>query len=192
MHLELSLKFDRLLLHVDSLLLGLAGIKLALPTFTIIQTLSAQLRTLRVPFNANLYMVSRLSTYCFVERICSISNACIAATDVINPMTSDRGFKGQVPGWREFVELVKSKSLFWYDIWLTCGKPQTEAVADSMRRFRAAYHYAIRKVHRNEQTIVHERFAEVILANHNRDLSTEFKRIKRGTAGKSSMVDDYS
>ena len=47
-----------------------------------------------------------------------------------------------------------------------------------MRRSRATYHYAIRKVRRNEQTIVNEHLAEAILANHNRDLWSEVKRIK--------------
>ena len=47
-----------------------------------------------------------------------------------------------------------------------------------MRRSRTAYHYDIRKIRRNEQTIVNERFAEAILANHNRDLLAEVKRIK--------------
>ena len=85
-------------------------------------------------------------------------------------MTSDRGSKDLVPGWKEFVEPVRSKSLFWHNIWFECGKPKTEAVADFMRRSRATYHYAIRKVRRNEQTIVNERFAEAILANYHRDL----------------------
>ena len=67
-------------------------------------------------------------------------------------MTSDRGSKYLVPGWKEFVEPVRSKSLFSLNIWLECGKLKTGAIADSMRRSRATtYHYAIRKVHRNEQ-----------------------------------------
>ena len=106
----------------------------------------------------------------FNEFVCCIFNACMAAAEVTIPVTSDRGSKGRVPGWKESVEPVRSISLFWHNIWLECGKPETGAVADSMRRSIATYHYAIRKIRRIEQTIVNERFAEAILANHNRDL----------------------
>ena len=54
----------------------------------------------------------------------------------------------------------------------------------------STYQYAIRKVRRNEQTIVNKRFADAILANHTRDLWAEVKRIKGGSAGPSSGVDD--
>ena len=83
-----------------------------------------------------------------------------------------------------------SKSLFWHIVWLECGKPKTGAVTDSMRRSRADYHCAIRKVRRNEQTIVNERYADAILVNENRCLWAEVKRINGGMAVPSSVVDD--
>ena len=123
-----------------------------------------------MPFYVGMYCVETAHIASLNEFVCCISNACMTAAEVIIPMTSDRGSKGRVPGWKEFVELVRSKSLFWHNIWLECGKPKTGAVADSIRRSIVAYHYAIRKVRRNEQTIVNERFAEAILANHSRNL----------------------
>jgi len=42
-------------------------------------------------------------------------------------------------------------------------------VADIMRRSKAAYHYAIRAVRRQEQDYVNQRFAETILSNKTRD-----------------------
>ena len=98
--------------HVDSLLLGLPGIKPTLPTLIFIETLSAKLRTIRVPFNAILCRNALCRDCAHIallnEFVCSVSNAYIAAADVTISMTSDRGSKGRVPGWKEFVELIRS------------------------------------------------------------------------------------
>ena len=36
------------------------------------------------------------------EFVCCISNACMAAAEVTIPVSSGRGSKGRVPGWKEF------------------------------------------------------------------------------------------
>jgi hypothetical protein len=57
-----------------------------------------------------------------------------------------------------------------------------------MRRTRAAYHYAIRKVKRDEDTTINERIADSIL-NDARDFWSESKRIRSNKAGTSRNVD---
>jgi hypothetical protein len=47
-----------------------------------------------------------------------------------------------------------------------------------MRRTRAAYHYAIRKLKRDEGKMVNERIADSILNNNTRDFWSEIKRIR--------------
>ena len=136
-----------------------------------------------MPFYVGLYCRDSADIASLNEFECCISHACMPAAEVTIPVTSDRGSKGRVPGWKEFVEPVRSKSLFWRNISLEYGKPKTGAVVDSMRHSRATYHYAIRNVRRNEQTIVNELFSEAILANHNRDLWAEVKRICGGGVG---------
>jgi len=39
-------------------------------------------------------------------------------------------------------------------VWSECGRPQTGVVANIMRKTRAAYHYAVRQVRRDENNIV--------------------------------------
>ena len=107
-----------------------------------------------MPFYVGMYCVETAHISSLNEFVCCISNACMVAAEVSIPVTSDRGSKCRVPGLKEFVEPVRSKSLFWHNIWLECGKPKTGAIADSMRRSIATYHYAIRKVRCNEQTIM--------------------------------------
>ena len=66
------------------------------------------------------------------------------------------------------------------------------AVADSMRRARAAYHYAIRKVKHNEDNIISEKVADAILDNNSRNFWSEIKRIRSSRSGSSRTVDDQT
>ena len=72
-----------------------------------------------------------------------IMDACIKAADMCNPCTRDRQSSGCIPGWSEHIKPLRDKSLFWHGLWLDCNRPKTGAVADCMRRTRAAYHYKL-------------------------------------------------
>jgi hypothetical protein len=78
---------------------------------------------------------------------------------------------------------------FWHNLWLECGRPKTGAVADCLRRTRAANHYAIRKVKRDEDTIINERIADSILNNDARGFWSEIKGIRSNKAGTSRITD---
>jgi hypothetical protein len=54
--------------------------------------------------------------------------------------------------------------LTWHDI-----------VADIMPRTRASYHFAVHYVQKNYQDIIKDRFAIVIIDNHDRDFCREAK-----------------
>ena len=95
----------------------------------------------------------------------------------------------RMPGWNEYVAPVRRESMFWHNLWLECGHPHFGVVADCMRRTRASYHYAIRRIRKNETLITQERFARCVLENRNRDFWEEVKRIKNSTKGVSSIVD---
>ena len=120
--------------------------------------------------------------------VCDVSDACLMAAKETIPLTSARK-AGRLPGWSEFVEPSRQKSLLWHSIWQECGRPRTGLVADIMRKTRAAYHYAIRSVRRHEQLIVNARFAEAVLAGGNRDLWSEDKRLRCSTMSCSGVVD---
>jgi len=61
------------------------------------------------------------------------------------------------------VEPVRSKAIFWHDMWLSCGKPHSGFVADIMRKCRASYHYAVRRLKKDSQNVVKGRFASALL-----------------------------
>jgi len=62
---------------------------------------------------------------------------------------------------------------------MDCGRPHAHAgvVADIVRCTRAAYHYTIRWVRTNENDVVNERFARVILENCARDFWSEMQAL---------------
>ena len=74
-------------------------------------------------------------------------------------------------------------------MWLDCDRPRSGAVADSMRRTRAAYHYAIRRVKKNEESIVRDRIATSILCNDERNFWAEIKCIRSNKASSSRTID---
>jgi hypothetical protein len=56
-----------------------------------------------------------------------ITEACIAATADAIPKTCMRDPK-RVPGWSEYVEPTRQKSLFWHRMWNDCGRPRSGQV----------------------------------------------------------------
>ena len=121
-----------------------------------------------------------------------VSEAFLKAAKATIPHTSERK-SGHIPGWNEFIEPVRRKSLLWHNIWVECGRPKNGLVADIMRKTRASYHYAIRNTMKNEQEIVNSYFADAIVNNRDRDFWSEIKRIKRSTKSTcSSIVDGKS
>ena len=118
-----------------------------------------------------------------------ITEACLIAAENSIPHTCNRQSSGRLPGWSEHVQPLRDKSLFWHNLWLDCGRPKTGAVADSMRRTRAAYHYAIRRLKKDEESILRERVADGILSDGGRNFWSEIKRIRSNKASTSRIVD---
>ena len=74
-------------------------------------------------------------------------------------------------------------------MWLDCDRPKHGAVADCMRRTRAAYHYAIRRVKKDQESIVRDCIATSILSDDGRNFWAEIKRIRNNKAGGSKTID---
>lgn len=69
------------------------------------------------------------------------------------------------------IEPVLQRALFWHTSWVVCDRPKDGAVADCMHEtnYRAAYHYAKRKVKLDADKIARQRTAAVFLNNRTRD-----------------------
>ena len=91
--------------------------------------------------------------------------ACISAAELAVPQACSRQQSRCIPGWSEYVQPFRDKSLFWHRMWLDCGRPRSGVVFECMKRSRLAYHYAIRKVRKDAESIKSERVAASLLCN---------------------------
>ena len=98
----------------------------------------------------------------------------------------------RIPGFTEHVQPFRDKSLLWHEIWTECGRPRTGHVADCMRRARAAYHYAIRRVKRHADDITRDRFADALMCDNTRNFWTEVKKIRTCKMSCANIVDGCS
>ena len=98
---------------------------------------------------------------------------------------------GRIAGWSEYVQPYKEKSVFWYTLWVNCGRPRSGAVADCMRRTRAAYHYAIRGIKKDGERVQPERMAHCML-NDDRNFWAEVKKLRGNRRGTTRIVDGMS
>jgi len=157
--------------------------------------LSLQLHGIFVPVEALLCTNTRCQDINHIQAIngyaCSITDSCISAAESTLPHTCSRQQGHRVPGWTEHVQPLKEKSLFWHRLWIDCGRPRSGTVAECMRRSRAAYHYAIRMVRKNEERIVSERIATAMLSS-DRNFWDEVKRIRSHSTVSSRTVDGIS
>lgn len=120
----------------------------------------------------------------------AITNACLAAAEACLPHTSTRQMgPRRIPGWLDKVEPLRQKSLFWHGIWVDCGRPRNGVVSDCMRRSRASYHYAVRQVRRDEDSIIRERIANALIDDPSRNFWAEVKKLRIGKASTSLIVD---
>jgi hypothetical protein len=197
------LSFHELIILQDSLIVRFVGFqeRIYIPRVSWVKAtaknlldyqdmLSLKLRDIHVPTKcSNVNCSSSTHLQRLNKYATDITNSCIIAAENAIPSTCRRQDSARIAGWAEYVQPVREKSMFWHGIWLQCGRPKTGAVADCMRRTRAAYHCAIRKVKHDEDSIINERLADSVLRNYTRDFLQEVKRIRSYRAGTSHNVD---
>ena len=115
-----------------------------------------------------------------------IISACIDASDNI-PITKKN--RKNLPGWNEFVSPEREKALFWRSIWINNGSPRQGYVADIMRRTRAKYHYAIRRIRNNSQLIKKRVMARAVAQKCSRQLWTEVRKLRDCQSNLANCID---
>ena len=115
-----------------------------------------------------------------------IISACIDASDNI-PITKKN--RKNLPGWNKFVRPEKEKALFWRSIWINNGSPRQGYVADIMRRTRAKYHYAIKRIRNNSQLIKKRVMARVVTQKCSRQLRTEVRKLRDCKSNLANCID---
>ena len=65
-----------------------------------------------------------------------------------------------IPGWNDFVRPFKDKSILCNELWVSAGKPTSGTLFDERKFARTRYHWAIRYVKKNKESIILNKTAE--------------------------------
>jgi hypothetical protein len=110
-----------------------------------------------------------------IELFCiQLIETCIKASDTLPKVKK----KKRLPHWNTQIRPFKDDAIFWRKIWIECGKPTSGTLYDIMKRTKVQYHYAVRRLKRNSETLRKEKMAESLLNNKCRDFWTEVKKLK--------------
>ena len=155
--------------------------------------LSHSLSNVSIPYSALLCHNTKCKDSAHITALnqyaADMTEACLMAGDACIPQTTNRKTTGRIPGWSEEVEPLRDKSIFWHNIWNECGRPRDGYVADCMRRTRASYHYAIRRVKKNEEQIIRNRIANCLLHDPTRNFWSEIRKIRNKKPANCRIVD---
>ena len=109
--------------------------------------------------NCNNFMCKE-HDYIILQKINDLINILISCADETIPMKNiSNKNKGGIPGWNEYVQPYKDKSIFWNNVWKNAGSPRQGQLADERRFARNRYHWAIRKVKKEKDKIILEKTA---------------------------------
>ena len=109
-----------------------------------------------------------------------------------NIPTNASGSSAVIPGWNDHIQSYKDKSIFWYSIWTSAGKPLDNELHKVMKWSRNQYKYQIRRVKRQENAIRNSKFLSACLDGKVSDILLDIKK-SRGTNSKpSTSIDGVS
>ena len=102
----------------------------------------------------------------------------ISANGTIPTQTIKSDIKG-IPGWNTYVKPYKDASILWNDMWKQAGKPTNGPLAEKRRCARTKYHWAIKQVKRQKDSILLNNTANQLLNKSYREFWTTIKKTSR-------------
>ena len=91
-----------------------------------------------------------------------IISCCLSAAEETIPLSgnNDKKSGNSIPGWTTYVESSYKQAKFWHKIWKENGSPRNSVIADIRRKTRSQYHYTVKYVRNNADTILFNKIAE--------------------------------
>ena len=125
---------------------------------------------------------------CFHDNIIS---ACLKAGKKALPHTGKKKSRenNKKAGWNEYCRDKKEIALFWHVKWKNEGSQHNTFVAHMRNKARLQYHYAIRRIDKNNNALKSERMAENCIKGK-RDMWEEAKKMRGNNCKLPSMVDN--
>ena len=81
-----------------------------------------------------------------------------------------------IPGWSDYVESHKKDALFWHFLWRCNRSPRSGILADIRNKTRSKYHYALRFVKNNQESIEANKLANGLSDNKPKDFWNAVKK----------------
>ena len=107
------------------------------------------------------------------------------------PPVSKPGEKRK-PGWLEFVKPFQEDAQFYYAVWQSYGKPLDCPVHYAMKRTRNAYHYAVRRLKRNADSVKNDKLLEHCLSGNSSNIIKELKKQNPTSQPYVSSIDGHT
>ena len=85
-----------------------------------------------------------------------------------------------ISGWNEYVKPFAEESRFWFNIWVSAGKPRSGELFAVMKSKKSQYKYAIRRLKRCTDIINNNILIES-LVNNDKCIFAEIKKLKKNT-----------
>ena len=112
-----------------------------------------------------------------------------ATTSSIPPTSTAKQKAAVKPGWTEQVKPIKDDMCFWHAVWLSAGKPQNTELHKIYQHLRHKYHYAIRKLRRQENEIKKQKMVQQCVEGKVNDILTELKHQRNPRSSVVTKVD---
>ena len=129
------------------------------------------------------------------DHIASIDNFTSKLTKVIDdavtkniPASSGLHKNGEIVGWNQYVKPYQDEARFWHSVWTSYGRLEDNPVHDLMKTSKNQFHYAVRRVKRNEANLRKENFLNQCLNNDTNSIFKELKN-KRKIAQRPNNID---
>ena len=104
----------------------------------------------------------------------------------------NRPHEKKLPGWSELIKPYQEDAKFYYALWLSYGKPLNCDLHNAMKHYRNQYHFAIRRLKRNQENIKNQKLLDHCLNGNSTNLIKEFKKQNNSQTPKSTVIDGNS
>ena len=106
------------------------------------------------------------------------------------PPTSTAKQKDSVkPGWTEHVKPIRDDMRFWHAVWLSAGKPQNTELHRIYQHLRHQYHYAIRRLRKQENELRKQKMVHQCVEGKVNDILSELNHQRNPKAITVNKID---
>ena len=95
----------------------------------------------------------------------------------------------RIAGWTEHVKPYSEESKFWFQVWVSEGKPRFGPIFDNMKLSKKQFKYAVRRLKRVNDRIQNDKFVSGLL-HGGVDIFKEIRKFRGTSSSYSSRIDE--